>query len=154
MVSKVWKNGAEWASVPQRFEAGTANVADAVGFMESLKFLEKISWEKRREHEERLTSLAIAGLLTICDIEFLGPKTLKDRIGVVSFGLKDIHPHDLASLLDERGIAIRAGYHCAEPLHTKFNFGPSARISFGIYNTQDEVREFVSAIKSISNNFR
>ncbi len=154
IVTKVWKNGAHWAELPQKFEAGTANVVEAVGLMEAINWLKNYSWEDRREHEEKLTSMAIAGLSTICDLEFLGTKSLEDRIGVISFQLKDIHPHDIASLLDERGVAIRAGYHCAEPLHTKFDFGPSARISIGIYNTQDEVKVFTDAVKNISNNFR
>ncbi len=154
MVTRVWKNGAEWSGLPERFEAGTANVADAVGLAEAIAWLEKYPWKERMEHEKSLLSLALAGLLTICDIEFLGSKTVENRIGVVSFSLKNIHPHDIASLLDERGIAIRAGFHCAEPIHKKFEFQSSARISFGIYNTQEEVKEFVSAIKSISNNFR
>ncbi len=154
MVTKVWKNGAEWSNPPERFEAGTANVADAVGLSEAISFLGKYSWEERMRHEKSLTLSALAGLLTICDVDFLGSKDVENRIGVISFSLKNIHPHDIASLLDERGIAIRAGLHCAEPIHNKFDFQSSARVSFGIYNTQDEVYEFVSAIKSISNNFR
>ena len=112
------------------------------------------SYDERKTHEEQLTSTLIAGLSTICNLEFLGPKSSENRIGVVSFKIKDIHPHDIASLLDERGIAIRAGYHCAEPLHDKFDFGPSARISIGIYNTREEVNISVSALKNISNSFR
>jgi cysteine desulfurase / selenocysteine lyase len=154
IVSKVWKNGANWAELPQRFEAGTANVADAVGFLETLRWLKKYSWQERQEHEKKLISIAIASLSTICSLEFLGTKSSNERIGVVSFRLKDIHPHDIATLLDERGIAIRAGFHCAEPLHAKFDFGPSARISFGIYNTQEEVKILTDAVKYISNNFK
>ena len=154
IVTKVWKNGAHWADLPQRFEAGTANVVEGVGLMETLKWLNNYSWQERKEHEKNLISIAIAGLSTVCNLEFLGSKYSENRIGVVSFKLKDIHPHDIASLLDERGIAIRAGYHCAEPLHNRFDFGPSARISFGLYNTQEEVRNLIDAVKYISNNFR
>ena len=154
IVTKVWKNGAHWADLPQRFEAGTANVVEGVGLMETLKWLNNYSWQERKEHEKNLISIAIAGLSTVCNLEFLGNKDSENKIGVVSFKLKDIHPHDIASLLDERGIAIRAGYHCAEPLHNRFDFGPSARISFGLYNTQEEVRTLIDAVKYISNNFR
>ncbi len=154
MVTNVWKNGAQWSGLPERFEAGTANVADAVGLTETLDWLKQIPWVERQEHESKLLSVAVAGLLTICDLEFLGPKSVEKRIGVLSFKLGDIHSHDIASLLDERGIAIRAGFHCAQPLHTKFNFGSSARISFGIYNTQEEVKILIEALKYISNNFR
>ncbi len=154
MVTKVWKNGAHWGDLPQRFEAGTANVADAVGLLKTLKWLKKYHWQQRQEHEQALLSTAFAGLLTICNLEILGPTSIEEKIGVISFKLKNVHPHDIATLLDERGIAVRAGYHCAEPLHNKFDFGPSARISFGIYNTQEEVKIFTDALKYISNNFK
>ncbi len=154
IVTKVWKNGANWAELPQKFEAGTANVVEAVGLVETINWLKGYSWEERKQHEDKLTSIAIAGLSTICDLDFLGTKSSENRIGVISFALEDIHPHDIATLLDERGIAIRAGYHCAEPLHKKFDFGSSARVSIGIYNTQEEIKILTDAVKNISNNFR
>ncbi len=154
IVTKVWKNGAHWAGLPQKFEAGTANVADAAGFLETLRWLKEHSWEEREEHEKKLISIALAGLTTICNLDFLGTNSSKNRIGVISFRLKNIHPHDISTLLDEKGIAIRAGFHCAEPLHSKFDFGPSARISFGIYNTQEEVNLLINELKHISKSFR
>jgi cysteine desulfurase/selenocysteine lyase len=153
IVTKVWKTGVKWADLPERFEAGSANVAVAVGLMEALSWLQRYPVKEREVHEKNLTTALLSGLSTVCNLDFLGPNSVENRIGVVSFGLKDIHPHDVSTLLDERGIAIRAGFHCAEPLHEKFNFGPSARISFGIYNTLDEVKKVVDAVKYISNNF-
>jgi len=89
----------------------------------------------------------------MCDVELLGSKSVKDRLGVLSFSIENIHPHDIASLLDEKGVAVRAGFHCAEPLHERFGFGPTARVSFGIYNTAEEVKYFINTIKSVSNRF-
>jgi cysteine desulfurase / selenocysteine lyase len=149
-VSKVWKNGATWSELPMKFESGTGNIEAAVGLSEAIDFLNQYSWEEIQKHERKLTSVALAGLLSVCNLDILGPKNVENRIGVLSFRLKNLHPHDIASLLDEKGIAVRAGFHCAEPLHNRFDFGPTARVSFALYNTVEEVSDFINEIKKIS----
>lgn len=153
MVTKVTKNSAQWAGLPEKFEAGTPNVSAAVGLSRAIEWFSNFDITEVQEHESNLMQIALSGLLTVCDLEVLGSKSSQDRVGVISFRLKHMHPHDVASLLDGKGIAIRAGYHCCEPLHERFNFGPSVRASFGIYNTQEEVRYFINCIKSISGRF-
>lgn len=150
IVTKVWKNGAHWKKPTERFEAGTANVVDAVGLSEAVRWFEK---HRQEECEKELTELIIKELSKISSIEIFGPRSLEKRIGVVSFKHKNIHPHDMSTLMDEEGIAIRGGYHCAEPLHSNFNFGPSARVSFGVYNTEDEVEKFLERLRYISKKF-
>lgn len=154
MISKVWKTGAEWADPPQKFEAGTPNIGGGVGLMSAVKWINKhIDFERSCDHEALLVKMAVAGMGVNPRITLLGPKSPESRGSVVSFGVKDLHPHDLATLLDERGIAIRAGYHCAQPLHDKFQFGPSARISFMPYNTVEEVRTFLRSLNEILRKF-
>lgn len=153
MVNSMDKNSVEWASVPQKFEAGTQNVAGVLALAEGVSWLENFGWESLCLNEEKLVKTCLAGLLSICNIKILGKDIDSKRLGIVSFKIGDIHPHDIASLLDEKGIAVRAGYHCAEPLHKRFGFGPSLRVSFGVYNTQDEVKDFLNSIRSISNRF-
>jgi len=151
MVNKVTKNGARWADIPEKFEAGTPNVAGAIGLAASINCLKKYNWKQISEREKELTQIVLSGISTICDLEVLGSLSTKERVGVISFKIKDMHPHDIATLLDERGIAVRTGFHCCEPLHERFNFGPSTRVSFGIYNTQEEARYFVNSFKAIAN---
>ena len=151
MVNKVSKNGARWADIPEKFEAGTPNVAGAIGLVASINWLKKYNWKEILEREKELTQIVLSGISTIYDLEVLGSLSTKERVGVISFKIKDMHPHDIATLLDERGIAVRTGFHCCEPLHERFNFGPSTRVSFGIYNTQEEARYFVNSFKAIAN---
>jgi cysteine desulfurase / selenocysteine lyase len=153
MVNKVTKNGARWAELPEKFEAGTPNVAGAVGLVASIDWLKSQGWEEILDREKKLTQIVLAGLSTICGLEFLGSTSTKDRVGVISFKVEDMHPHDIATLLDEKGIAVRTGFHCCEPLHERYSFEPSVRVSFGIYNTQEEAKYFVNSFKSILNKF-
>jgi cysteine desulfurase/selenocysteine lyase len=124
--------------LPHKFEAGTPAIAQAVGFGAAVDYLEGIGLEAIHQHEAELTRLAMSLLKEIPGLQVIGPEP-DQRGGVVSFFIKDIHAHDVAQVLDSLGIAVRAGHHCAQPLHTKFNLAATTRASFYLYNTLDEV---------------
>jgi len=148
MISEVSFEKSSWNEVPWKFEAGTPSVADAIGLAEAVKYLSKIGMVNVRKHELKITSYAYQSLLEIPKIKLLGPEDSEMRTGLVSFTLADIHPHDLAEFLDKKyGVAIRAGHHCAMPLHTKFGLTATARCSFYIYNTLDEIDVFSAGLK-------
>lgn len=148
MIKEVTLEKSTWNDIPWMFEAGTPSIADAIGLAEAVKYLSRIGMEQVRKHELEITSYAYQSLLKVPKIRILGPEEPKDRTGLISFTLADIHPHDLAEFLDKKyGIAIRAGHHCAMPLHTKFGLVATARSSFYIYNTIDEIDIFVAGLR-------
>ncbi|MEM1517808.1 MAG: cysteine desulfurase [Nitrososphaerota archaeon] len=148
MIKEVSLERSVWNEVPWKFEAGTPSVADAIGLAEAVKYLNKIGMDNVRKHELELTSYAYQSLVKLPKIRLLGPINKNDRTGLISFTLADIHPHDLAEFLDKKyGIAIRAGHHCAMPIHTKFGLIASARISFYIYNTIEEIDVLVNGLR-------
>ncbi|MEM2931689.1 MAG: cysteine desulfurase [Nitrososphaerota archaeon] len=148
MIKEVSLERSVWNEVPWKFEAGTPSVADAIGLAEAVKYLNKIGMDNVRKHELELTSYAYQSLVKLPKIRLLGPRNKNDRTGLISFTLADIHPHDLAEFLDKKyGIAIRAGHHCAMPIHTKFGLIASARISFYIYNTIEEIDVLVNGLR-------
>ncbi|MGH2544113.1 MAG: aminotransferase class V-fold PLP-dependent enzyme, partial [Ardenticatenaceae bacterium] len=135
--------GSTWADLPHKFEAGTPAIAEAVGFGAALDFLSDLGMENVRQHEVEMTSYAMEALSEVPDLRFLGPTDAKKKGGVATFMLKGVHPHDIAATLDEEGIAIRAGHHCAQPLHERFGIPASARASFYLYNEPSEVDALV-----------
>ena len=132
--------------LPHKFEAGTPNVADAVGLAAACEYLDGIGMAAVRTHEQELTVLATEKLLSIPEVRVYGPAP-EQRSGVVSFTVGDIHPHDLATILDEVGVCIRAGHHCAQPLMRRLNVPATARASFYVYNTASEVDALVSGVE-------
>ncbi len=148
MISEVSFEKSVWNEIPWKFEAGTPSVADAVGLAEAIKYLNRLGMINVRRHELKITSYAYQSLIEIPKIKLLGPEDLEARTGLISFTLADIHPHDLAEFLDKKyGVAIRAGHHCAMPIHTKFGLTATARCSFYIYNTLDEIDVFVAGLR-------
>ncbi len=147
MIHTVTKEKSSWAEAPFKFEAGTPNVAGAVGLAEAVKYLERIGMEDVQRHTQELTKFALKELEKVEDVEILGPKDVSKRTGLVSFVIKNVHAHDIAGVLDTKGIAIRAGQHCTAPLHTSLCIDTSARVSFQIYNTKREVKDFIKALK-------
>jgi cysteine desulfurase/selenocysteine lyase len=147
MISKVRFDYADWADLPMKFEAGTPNIADLVGFKPALEYLEKIGMDKIRQHEIEITSYALEEIKRLNFIKMFGPGTLENRGGVISFVDSEIHPHDLAQFLDSKGIAVRAGHHCAQPLVKLLGETSTVRASFYIYNTKEEVDLLVEALK-------
>jgi cysteine desulfurase/selenocysteine lyase len=146
MISEVRFDSAQWASLPWKFEAGTPNIADAVAFSEALEYLRKIGLEKVREHELDLTEYALEKIAALNFVKIFGPGNCRHRGGIISFIDPQVHPHDLATFLDTRGIAIRAGHHCAQPLTRLLGVNATARASFYIYNTREDIDELITAL--------
>jgi len=146
MISRVWLGGAEWNELPWKFEAGTSSVADVIGLGAAIDYLNSIGMDKVRAHEVKLTDYALKRLSEVPDIKIYGPRDLSKRGAVISFNLSGIHPHDLASILDEEGIAIRAGHHCAQPLMNRLGVAATARASFYIYNSESDIDALVEAL--------
>lgn len=146
MIKRVTFEGAEWNSLPGKFEAGTPAIAQAIGLGYAVDYLKALGMEAVREHEKEMTAYALKRLSQIEGLHILGPLDLEIRGGAVTFTLGDIHPHDLASLLNHHNIAIRAGHHCAQPLHEKLGLTASARASFYIYNKLEEVDKLAEAL--------
>ena len=147
MISEVTFKDAKWNELPWKFEAGTPNSAGVIGFGAAIDYLEKIGMGAIMEHELRLTAKALAALSAIPGLTIHGPHEARDRGGVIAFTIKNVHPHDLASILDEQGIAVRAGHHCAMPLHQKLGIEATSRASFYLYNTEADVDALVTGIK-------
>ena len=148
MVSQVWDDTATWNDLPWKFEAGTPNIADLIGLGTAIDYLESLGMDEVREHEMALTGYALEQFDRLHDIKVFGPKDLSKRGGVISFHSDDVHPHDIGTMLDREGIAIRTGHHCAMPLTRKLSVVATARASFYIYNTEEEVDKLTSAIRA------
>ncbi len=148
MILSVRKHGATWNELPYKFEAGTPAIAEAVGLGTAVDFLTALGMDAVHRHEQELVAYALERLPEVPGLHILGP-AVERRGGVVSFFLDGIHPHDIASILDEQGICIRAGLHCAEPLHTRFGLPATARASFYVYNDRDDVEALVSGLHHV-----
>ncbi|MBD3365882.1 SufS family cysteine desulfurase [candidate division WWE3 bacterium] len=147
MINKVSIEKSTWAATPHKFEAGTPNVAGAVGLAEAVKYLEKIGMKEVKKHTQDLAAHAIKELRVLEDVRILGPLDAEKRAGLVSFVIEGVHAHDIAGVLDAKGIAIRAGQHCTAPLHKALCLNASARVSFQIYNTKKEIDYFIESLR-------
>ncbi|MGG2481238.1 cysteine desulfurase [Brevibacillus borstelensis] len=134
-----------WKELPWKFEGGTPIIAGAIGLGAAIDFLQEIGMEEIERHEKKLVAYAMEQMLEMDGVSVYGPK--KDRSSLITFNLSEVHPHDLATVLDSHGIAIRAGHHCAQPLMRWLNVTASARASFYLYNTEEEVDVFLSGLK-------
>lgn len=146
MIREVWIDRATWNEIPWKFEAGTMNIAQAVGMGAAIEYLEGIGMEAIHEHENELTTYALQRLVEL-GATIYGPRDPLERPGVVSFNLPEVHPHDLATIVDQEGVAIRAGHHCAQPLMRRLDVAATARASFYLYNTKDEVDSLIAALE-------
>lgn len=146
MIEYVADDRSTWNVLPHKFEAGTPNVADAIGLAAACDYLDSLGMAAVREHEQALTALASEKLVAIPDVTVYGPPAT-DRSGVVSFTVGEIHPHDLATILDENNVCIRAGHHCAQPLMRRLHVPATARASFYVYNTEDDVDALVAGVQ-------
>jgi cysteine desulfurase/selenocysteine lyase len=146
MINTVGRYESTWAPVPHKFEAGTPPIAEAVGFGAAVEYLDAVGMETVRSHEREITAYALEQLSVIPDLTIYGPTDVALRGGAVSFELGDIHPHDLATILDQDGIAIRAGHHCARPLMKYLDIPATARASFYLYNIPEEIDALVSSL--------
>ena len=146
MINEVKKDKISYAQLPEKYEAGTMPTAEVVAFNESIKFMQSVGIENLINHEKELTNYAIEKLKKNNSVNIVGNP--KNKAGVISFTIKGIHPHDIATILDEDGIAIRAGHHCCQILHEKLNLTATARASFGVYNTKEDVDLLCKAIEN------
>lgn len=146
MIANVTREGATWAEVPYKFEAGTPNIAGAIGLGAAIDYLQSLDFDLIQKHEQELTSYALEKLKNISGLTIYGPQKSNGRIGVISFNLKNIHPHDLATALDLDGIEVRAGHHCAQPLMASLDTESTVRASLSIYNTKDDIDKLVSSL--------
>ena len=153
-ILEVTKQDAKFLDTIERFEAGTPNIADVIAFSAALDYLSKLGMRNIRKHELQLTKYALEKLAKIKGIEIYGLKNANERTGLIAFNINNIHPHDLASILDNYGIAIRAGHHCAMLLHKKLNISASARASFYVYNDKNDVDKLVKALLEAKRIFR
>ena len=146
MIHDVQLHESTWAEVPHKFEAGTPPIAQAIGFGAAVDYLTAIGMGTVRAHEMDLTAYALERLSEIPDLTIYGPKDPELRGGAVSFTLADIHPHDLATILDQSAVTIRTGHHCAQPVMQRFGVPATARASFYVYNERREVDLLVEAL--------
>lgn len=152
MIESVSFDKITYARPPQRFEAGTVHLAGALGLAAALKFVEDLGIEKIAEHEKALAQAAELALSEIPGLKIVGQA--KDKTGVVSFILAGVHPHDVATILDQEGLALRAGHHCAQPLMQYLGISATTRATFGVYNTAQDVEALVAGVKQVRKFFK
>jgi cysteine desulfurase/selenocysteine lyase len=153
MISDVWMDHATWNELPWKFEAGTPHVAGAVGLGAAIDYLERLGMDDVSAHEREITIYAMERLAEIPRLHILGPSA-HERGGVVAFTIDGIHPHDIAQVLDNEGVCVRAGHHCAKPLHRRLGLGASARASFYVYTTRGEIDILTNALHKTRELFR
>ncbi len=149
MIRTVDYEGSTWAEVPHKFEAGTPNVAGAVGLAAAADYLAALDANAVAAHERDLVNLALDRLKSFPGLSVLGPGKTEDRIGVISFVLEHVHPHDVSTVLDAEGVAIRAGHHCTQLVMKRFRVPATTRASFYIYNTRDDVDRLMDGLESV-----
>lgn len=147
MVLQVTYESASWAGLPWKFEAGTPNIADSIGMGAAVDYLSSVGMDNVREHEKRITKYALTCFEEIEEVDVFGPGDPDLRGGVVSFHTSELHPHDLGTYLDQQGIAVRTGHHCTMPLMTTLGVPATARASFYVYNTEEEVDALVDGVR-------
>ena len=154
MISDVRLDDSTWAPVPHKFEAGTPPIVEAIGLGAAVDYLEKIGMEEVRRHGQALTAYALARLAELSAVQVFGTADPDRRGAVISFALGDVHPHDVATILDQEGIAIRAGHHCAKPLTRALGVPATARASFQVYNNEEDVDALVAGLHRVLEVFR
>jgi cysteine desulfurase/selenocysteine lyase len=154
MIREVHKYETTWNDLPYKFEAGTPNIADVIGFGAAIDYLSNIGMDAIRQHEIELTSYAMDKLSQVKGLHIYGTKDISKRGGVISFNFADVHPHDVAQIIDEEGIAIRSGHHCAQVLMERLNVAATSRASFYIYNTKEEVDTLINSLNKVARIFK
>ena len=154
MIREVHKYETTWNDLPYKFEAGTPNIADVVGLGAAIDYLTKIGMDNVREHEIELTKYAIEKLSVVKGLHIYGTKDISKRGGVISFNFADVHPHDVAQIVDGEGIAVRSGHHCAQVLMERLNVAATSRASFYIYNTKQDIDILVNSLNIVAKVFK
>jgi cysteine desulfurase/selenocysteine lyase len=153
MISSVSFEETRWAQSPAKFEAGTSNIAEAVGLGAAIDFLQAIGMDQVRDHERELVAYAIERLSAVPGITLHGPLDPSERGALISFALDGIHPHDVAEILGRRGVCVRAGHHCAQPLMRRLGVGATSRASFAVHNTHDDVDTLIAGLAEVQGIF-
>ena len=154
MVDSVTMESATWAATPRKFEAGVPNMAQAVGLSAAIDYLNHIGMHNIAQHEQDLTAYLLEGIISISGVKVVGPVDMKDRGGVVSFTVDGVHPHDVGQVLDQYGIAVRTGHHCAWPLMRKLNLVGTTRASLYLYNSKSDVDSLLESIEKVKSYFK
>jgi cysteine desulfurase/selenocysteine lyase len=154
MIEVVTMQGSTYADIPHKFEAGTPPIVEAVGLGAAVDYLSHVGMTAIHEHEQAITAYALEALATVRGLTILGPLTAAERGGAISFELDGVHPHDIATVVDTRGVAIRAGHHCARPAHARFGVQSSSRMSSYLYTTPGEIDALIEALEYTRSYFR
>ena len=154
MIREVHKYETTWNDLPYKFEAGTPNVADVISFAAAIDYLAKIGMDNVRNHEIELTKYALEKMSNVKGLTIYGPKDPQKASGVISFNFNDVHPHDVATIIDKNGVAIRSGHHCAQVLMEKLNVAATNRASFYIYTTKEEVDTLIDSLEQVAKVFK
>ena len=149
MIEYVTTEGATYAELPHKFEAGTVNACGACGLAAAIDYIEAVGFDNISQWENHLSEIAISGLKKIGDVNIIGSENSSQHCGIITFTVNGVHPHDISAILDADGIAIRAGHHCAQPLMKYLGTPSTARASFFFYNTEEEVRRFVKSVSEL-----
>ena len=149
MIASVSIDETRWAQSPAKFEAGTSNIAEAIGLGAAVDFLQGIGMEHVRDHERELVGYALERLGAIPGLTLHGPPDAAQRGALVSFAVEGIHPHDVAEILGRQGICVRAGHHCTQPLMRRLGVGATSRASFGVHNTHEDVDALIAGLAQV-----
>jgi cysteine desulfurase/selenocysteine lyase len=151
MVKEVAQTKANWNDIPWKFEAGTPNIADVIAFGKAVDFMKSLDFRDIKEHDERLVGYARQQLSSFKGLQLYGPV---NSAGIVSFNVPGVHPHDVASILNENGVAVRAGHHCAQPLMQRLQTPATTRMSFSVYNDETDIDAACDALKNVYRIFK
>lgn len=154
MIREVHKYETTWNDLPYKFEAGTPNIADVIGFSAAIDYLNKIGMDNIRNHEIELTKYALDKMSKVKGITVYGPQDIAKRGGVISFNFHDVHPHDVATIIDKDGVAIRSGHHCAQILMERLDVAATNRASFYVYNTKQEIDALIGSLNKVAELFK
>jgi cysteine desulfurase/selenocysteine lyase len=154
MIETVTMAGSTWAEPPYKLEAGTPNIAEAVGLAAAIGYLNDVGMDEVKAHEKSLVSYALPALESVAGLRILGPRTAIARGGAIAFALADLHPHDVGQVLDELGIAVRVGQHCAAPVCARYGVPATTRASFHLYTTTEEIDALVAGLEHVKRFFR
>ena len=149
MIEYVTREGATYAELPHKFEAGTVNAGGACGLAAAIDYIESVGFENIAERENHLAQIALSGLKELKDVNIIGSENPAEHCGIITFTVNGVHPHDISAILDADGVAIRAGHHCAQPLMKYLGTPSTARASFFFYNTEEEARRFVESVSEL-----
>jgi cysteine desulfurase/selenocysteine lyase len=154
MIETVTMARSTYAGIPHRFEAGTPPIVEAVGLGAAVEYLGHLGMDNVHAHEQAITAYALEGLATVPGLTVLGPRDATQRGGAIAFEIEGVHPHDVAQVLDSRGVAVRAGHHCAKPAHARFGVQSSTRASSYLYTTPAEIDALVEGLEYTRSYFK